>query len=273
MDIDGDSMDEDIDVEEEQAHHELSSENLAILNKGLRYYLSNPTRKDVEMIITENLATVLEYAPKIKSSGYYEDQPEKLREALILLQQILTYPNLDKHFRETVEDSIEAIKKLLKTISPDYYEEYVKPYVEYPYYAKYPYPYTYKKKTPREIEQEELSKLINNIQQREEDELREDIKRNLLADLVFKGYPFMENKASFAEQVEWYKTEANLDKMVLDICREIRELKQRQELERKQWLELEQRKEELEKSKRKAKETLNKLLDRCIDELCKEYQK
>jgi len=234
----------------------------------------NKTEELLASNLTEanSILTELSYEGDYQYGYYGDDYPSLLSEAIALTIKIAeTSPN--EEIKTLAGKVADLLRDLAKRLEIDY-EKYSYKY-EYPYYY-YGYPYYGKSRAEkyRMIEQEEVQKYLQELDQKETEEIRREIRENLVGDIILKDlsrYAFNEEDRPITtaeqriEAEKWRNLDYRLAKAIAEIKQEL-EAKERyqQQLEELKKEEAELSKDEAEWQRYKAK-----LLDKAVELIIK----
>jgi len=232
----------------------------------------------VEEILSSNLTEANSILSELSYQedyqyGYYGDEyPNLLSEAISLTIKISKISPNDE-IKALADRVTRLLKDLAKKLEIDY-EKYPS-YYEYPYYY-YGYPYYGKSRAEKYkmVEQEEVQKYLQQLDQKETEEIRQHIKENLPYDLILKDlskHAFCEEQrpVTIAEQMieteKWRNLDYRLAKAIAEIKQELEAKKRyQQKLE-----ELKKEEQELAKDEKAWQEYKSKLLDKAVELIIK----
>jgi aspartate oxidase len=147
------------------------------------------------------------------------------------------------------------------------YEKYYYAY-KYPYYGyKYGYPYSKedKKQLVDQLSQEVLKEKVLELKEKEDADLKQRLKDNLLFDLIAQSHPFGGKEYTYAEQVKKQLDWEDIDKRLMDIALSIKEEQKELEEAKKELASLQAKEQELSAGEEQLKKVREKLLEKAID--------
>jgi hypothetical protein len=248
------------DYEEDEALIQLSEEELQKFIRVAEAYLKYSNNTEVELAFTSNVGSLLENIKKIKY-GYYNGFPELLGRILGILEEIQSHTK-DDNIKVLIEEAIDEIKNFYGRFNLPYEKYY------YPYYGyKYGYPYSKedKKQLVDQLSQEVLKEKVLELKEKEDADLKQRLRDNLLFDMIAQSHPFGGKEYTYAEEVKKQLDWEDIDKRLMDIALSIKEEQKELEEAKKELASLQNKEIELSATEEQLKTVREKLLQKAID--------
>jgi hypothetical protein len=254
------------DYEEDEALIQLSTEELQKFIRVAEAYLKYANNTEVELAFTSNVGSLLENIKKIRYS-YYDSFLEKLGEVLRILEEIQSQTK-DDNIKALVEEAINQIKDFYSRFGLKYQEYYPKGYYGYGY-GKYKYSYPYSKEDKKQLvdqlSQEVLQEEVMKLKEKEDADLKQRLRDNLLFDMIAESHPFGGKEYTYREELKRQADWEDIDKRLMDVAQSIRQEQQELEQAKKELASLQNKEVELSATEEQLKTVREKLLQKAID--------
>jgi hypothetical protein len=246
--------------QENEALLELSEDELKKFERVARAFIMYPNNVEVSLAFNSNLATMIDNLRKIHT-GYFDPLPEMLGKILKVLEEAESITK-EEETKALIQKCIEQIHNFYNRFGFDYKAYY--PKYEYEYYS-YPYNKQQKQQLVDKLSQQVLQEEVKKLKEREDADLKQRLKDNLLFDLIAQSHPFGGKQYTYAEQVKKQLDWEDIDKRLMDIALSIKEEQKQLEEAEKELASLQNKEVELSASEEQLKKVREKLLEKAID--------
>jgi hypothetical protein len=246
------------DFEEDEALLELAEDELKKFIRVAEAYIKYPNNAEVSLAFNSNLATLIDNLPKVRE-GYYDYLPPMLGKILKILEEAQSITK-EEDVKELIRQAIEEIHSFYDRFHFDYRSYYPK----YEYYS-YPYSKEQKKQLVDKLSQQVLQEEVMKLKEREDADLKQRLRDNLLFDMIAQSHPFGGKQFTYAEQVKKQLDWEDIDKRIMDIALSIKEEQKQLEEAKKELASLQNKEVELSATEEQLKTVREKLLQKAID--------